>query len=140
MASECVLMIETELPIMMTVADGVGIEKGAILKLTDPMTCAVADGDADIIAGIAAAEKIANDGVVSLAVYRGGFFKGLAGGAVTVGSQIMTYASTGATNELIDGTNAAVGSKGLGLSMEAADDTHTLLFELRPGAAPNVLA
>lgn len=130
MANECTLVVELEPPIPFTVADGTGIEKGAILKLTDPMTASLADGDADVIAGIAAEEKIANDGKTTLGVYRRGIFKGLAGGAVTVGQAINTYAATGATNELI---NASAGHDNqLGHALETAADTETFLFELMP--------
>ena len=132
MASETTLMIATEPPLPFTVADGVGIEKGAILKLTDPMTASLADGDGDIIAGIAASEKIANDGVTKLAVYRRGIFKGLAGAGITVGQALDTHASTGATNEIAP---APVGGDYiLGTSLETADDTHTFLFELNPSS------
>jgi len=62
MALETVLIHELELPVPFTCADGAGIEKGTLLKLTDPMTVALSDGAADIIAGISAEEKIANDG------------------------------------------------------------------------------
>ena len=132
MASECTLLVETHPPIPFTVADGTGIEKGAILKLTDPNTAALADGDDDVIAGIAAEEKIASDGKTILAVYRRGIFKGLAGGAITIGCALGTYASTGATNELH--ALGAAGDNKLGNSMEAADDTHTFRFELDPSS------
>ncbi len=140
MANEAVLMVETELPVMFTCADGVGIEKGAILKLADDMTVSLADGDADVCGGIAAEEKIASDGKTKIAVYRGGIFKVLAGGAVTVGKSVMTYAATGAANELIDGTNAAIAGKTFGIALETVADTNTFLMELRPSAAVNVLA
>ena len=130
MASETTLIVELEPPIMFTCADGTGIEKGAILKLTDPMTASLADGDDDIVAGIAAEEKIANDGKTKIAVYRRGIFKGLAGGAITIGAPLRTYASTGATNEIA--VAAAGHDNQLGHSFEAADDTHTFLFELMP--------
>lgn len=130
MANECTLMIETEVPIPFTCADGTGIEKGAILKLTDPMTVALADGDGDIIAGIAAQEKIANDGNTKIAVYRRGIFKGLAGTAIAVGDPIDTHAATGATNEL---AAAPVNGEHLvGVALETAADTDTFLFELNP--------
>lgn len=58
MAHEAILKFETELPIPFTVANGTGIEKGAVLKLTDPMTAIITSGDEDQIAGIAAEEKI----------------------------------------------------------------------------------
>lgn len=130
MASEATLVIETAPPIPYTCADGTGIEKGAILKLTDPMTASLADGDDDLIAGIAAAEKIANDGNTTIPVYREGFFKVLAGTAISVGEAVNTHASTGATNEVaVAATND---QNVLGLSMETASDTHTFLMELRP--------
>lgn len=130
MASECTLVVETQPPISFTCANGTGIEKGAILKMTDPMTCALADGDDNVIAGIAAEEKIANDGNTRIAVYRRGIFKGLAGGAITLGCALGTFASSGATNELH--ALGAGGDNVLGNSFEAADDTHTFLFELNP--------
>lgn len=131
MALEATLVIETGLPIPFTVADGTGIEKGTILKLTDPMTAAAADGDTDIVAGIAAEEKVANDGKTTLAVYREGIFRGYAGAAgVTVGAGIITDVGTGAANELVD---ADVNSEALvGIAFETATDTQSFLFELRP--------
>jgi len=53
------------------------------------MTAALADGVGDIPAGIAAADKIANDGVTKLAVFRGGIFKVYASGSVTAGDPLM---------------------------------------------------
>ena len=50
MANEATLIVETELPINFTVANATGIEKGALLKITDPMTAALSDGAADRIA------------------------------------------------------------------------------------------
>lgn len=134
MASEATLVIETAPPIPFKCADDTGIEKGAILKLTDPMTCALADGNEDIVAGIAAAEKIASDGNTSIPVYREGIFKVLAGGAITVGQAQATNAgASGATNEVDTATATAVGLKTLGMSLETADDGHTFLMELNPG-------
>ena len=131
MVNECTLHFETEPPIQFTVADGTGIEKGAILKLTDPMTASLADGDADLIAGIAAEEKIANDGRTKLAVYRRGIFRGFAGtGGVTVGLAINVDASTSDSNEIV---NAAAGhDKQLGVSFETATSGESFLFELNP--------
>lgn len=131
MANEATLVIETAPPIPFTCADGTGIEKGAILKLTDPMTASLADGDGDIIAGIAAAEKIANDGNTTIPVYREGIFRVLAGASgITAGVALDTHASTGAANEVapapVNGENV------LGISLETASDTHTFLMELKP--------
>ena len=131
MASECTLVFELEPPIPFTCADGTGIEKGAILKLTDPMTAELADGDGDVIAGIAAEEKIISDGKTKIGVYRRGIFRGLAGTAITgIGSAIDTHAATGATNEIA--ICAAGHDTQLGHALETVADTETFLFELMP--------
>jgi len=135
------LMYELEPPIPFTCADNTGIEKGTLLKLSDPMTVAASDGDTDTIAGVAAEEKIANDGKTKIAVYRRGIFKATAGGNCTVGKTLMSYSSTGDANDVIDGTNAALYSKALGIALETATDGQTLYVELAPGTATvNVLA
>lgn len=130
MANECKLIFETMVPIPFTCADGTGITKGAILKLTDPMTVALADGDGDIVAGIAAESKIASDGKTKIGVYRHGIFRGLAGAGITVGDAIDTHASTGATNELAPAP--VNGEQIVGRALETAADTDTFLFELNP--------
>ena len=89
MANETTLMVETELPVMFKCADGATIEKGAILKLTESMTAIINSGSGDKIAGIAKAEKIANDGITMIPVYLGGIFKGTAGASIGVGIALM---------------------------------------------------
>lgn len=74
MANEAILVVETAPPVAYTVADGAGIEKGTLLKLTDPRTVAAATSDGDAFAGVAAEEKISGDGRTSLAVYEEGHF------------------------------------------------------------------
>jgi hypothetical protein len=131
MADEAVLLIQTEIPIPFTVADGTGIEKGAFLELADLMTAEAAE-TGDYIAGIAASEKIANDGNTQLGIFRGGIFKGTFGGtAVTAGQ---TLALSG-SNKLRLATAADVDSKTIGIAMETAALNETFKFELRPGCA-----
>ena len=129
MANEATLVFQTEQPIPFTVSDSTAITKGAILKLTDPMTAALADGVGDIPAGIAAADKIANDGVTKLAVFRGGIFKVYASGSVTAGDPLMiepvpntNYISKAAVNE----------ETCIGIALETATVGQTYLMELRP--------
>jgi hypothetical protein len=95
MANEAVLIYETSLPIPFTVADGAGIEKGTVCKLSDPMTAAASSADNDVFAGIAAEEKIANDGRTKLGLYTSGIFR-------------MVVSATGSTvgkNQVIKGAN-----------------------------------
>lgn len=134
------LMIELMPPVPFTCADGTGIEKGTLLKITDANTVAASAGDADVIAGVAAAEKIANDGNTTIPVYIMGMFKATAGGNVTVGQSLMSYSSSGDANDLIDSTAAAVGSKSCGIAYETATDGETFKYLLIPGANIGALA
>ena len=59
--------------IQFNVADGTGIAKGAILQLTDNRTAAASAAD-KVVAGIAATEKVASDGQITLGCYTNGIF------------------------------------------------------------------
>jgi len=131
MADECILKVETEIPVTMNATDGVGIEKGAVLKLTNPNTASLSNGDTDACGGIAQSEKIASDGTASVSVYKGGIFEGTAGIAgVTVGSAIITDSSTSGANRLV---NADVNSENIvGRCLQTATSGNRFLFELNP--------
>ncbi len=126
MANEHVLIYETHIPIPFTCADGAGIEKGTLVKMSDPMTVAASAASLDIVGGVTATEKIASDGKTKIAVYRGGIFKAVASGSITVGDPLQ-----------IAGVNiletAAVNTeKIVGISLETCTTTETFLYELRP--------
>lgn len=129
MATPAILIIETELPIMMTCLDNAGIEKGAVLVMASPMTVAANNADDGIFGGIAAEEKIANDGKTKIAVYRGGIFKILAGGAgITVGDNVSLEADHDNTVHLSPGGDSQI----VGIALEDFGDTQYGLVELRP--------
>lgn len=131
MALECTLLWELEPAVPFTCADGTGIEKGALLILTDPMTVATATGDNDEIIGIAGAEKIANNGMVKIPVYLRGIFKGFAGAAgVTAGLSLISDVGTGAPNEMV--VSDAGSESTLGMALETATDTQSFKFLLQP--------
>jgi hypothetical protein len=134
MALETTLVFALEPPVPFTCADNTGIEKGALLMLSDPFTVATTTGDTDAIIGIAAEEKIASDGKVKIPVYLRGIFKGYAGAAgVTVGMAIISDTGTGAANELVV---ADINSEHIvGRALETAADTESFLFLLSPFAA-----
>ena len=122
-----VLMVETELPIMMTCADA-AIPKGTVLKLSTPFTVAASSADNDLFGGIAAEEKISGDGKLQIAVYRGGIFKVEAGaGGVTVGKPVGIVALNNFKN-----TTAGDNDLGynFGVTLETAADTEFFLIEL----------
>ncbi len=124
-----VLMIETELPIMMTCADS-AIPKGTVLKLSNPFTVAATSADNDLFGGIAAEEKISGDGKLMIAVYRHGIFKCEAGSSgVTVGKDVTIEA----LNEFKDFTTLddEVGAK-FGKTLETATNGQFFILELSP--------
>lgn len=131
MALECQIIHELEPAVPMTCANGTAIPKGSVIKITDPNTALITNGDTDPVAGIAAEEKIASDGKTMIGVYRRGIFKGFAGAAgVTAGSSIITDTATGDVNELV---NSDVNSEHVaGRALESATDTQSFLFELNP--------
>jgi len=131
MALETTLVFETAPAIPFTCTDGAGIEKGALLLLSDPFTVATTTGDTDAIIGIAAEEKVASDGKVKIGVYMAGIFKGYAGLAgVVAGMGIISDTGTGAANEMVV---ADVNSEHLiGMALETASDGETFLFQLNP--------
>jgi len=129
MANEHTLMIETELPIPMTCSNTTGIEKGTLLKLTDPFTASASAAAEDIIAGVAAEEKIANNGITKISVYRGGIFKATASGSISVGDALIS-AVPASTNLL---ATAAVNSEDIvGIALETATTGESFLYELKP--------
>ena len=131
MANEAILIIETELPIPMRCADATPIPKGTILKVSDLMVVAPADGANDFVGGIAGTEKIANDGMTAIDVYRGGIFRVKSSGSIAVGDSLGT--TIGLNYVISNRTTARLsGSKVLGTSFEATGDEDTFLMELRP--------
>ena len=83
MANEAVIieLINGGTPVRRTVADGTTISKGTLLKLADPNTASASSANADVFGGIAAADKLANDGSTTLAAWTDGVFDIKAGSA-----------------------------------------------------------
>lgn len=134
MANEAVLIVRTGHPIGMTVADGAAIEKGAVLKMADLTAVAGSSGAEDVVGGIAASEKVADDGKTKLGVYREGIFRVTASGTITVGQAV---SCKGTANLVIASTAGAIGGETLGIAFETAAEGETFLMELRPGCNNN---
>lgn len=138
MANEAVLIFELEPAIPFTCSNSSGIEKGTLMELTDPMTAAANNGDEDILCGISATEKIANDGKTKVSVFRRGIFKMYTSGAITVGQAVASKAAN-----LIKAADATcVGCKILGtaLGTSASTDVESILVDLNIGCGNNVYA
>lgn len=130
MANEAILIFETEPPIPFTCSNTTGIEKGAILKMSDLMTAAASNGAADFVAGVAAEEKIALDGKTKIAVYRRGIFKMFLSGACVVADPLVTDAAPNYVD--YSPTYLLSGSRILGTALETGADTESILVELNP--------
>ena len=130
MAKEAVLVIRQEDPIDFIVDEATGIEKGTLLKMTDPMTAILANGAGDMLAGIAAREKIASDTRTRLSVYRKGIFRMWAGAAIAIGAPVMAEGTT--PNEVITATGKN-GAAVLGVALEAAAGADQLLVAVNVG-------
>lgn len=107
-----------------TVADGAGIEKGTVLKLTDPRTAAASDGAGDVLAGIAAREKVADSGRTRLSIHKKGYFEMKASGAIVLGAPVM---SAGHDNYIKQASSTTSGAAVLGYVEETAGDAETVL-------------
>ena len=92
MANEAVIieLFNGGRPIRYTVADGAGIEKGAIAVLTDPRTVITHAAADTPVVGIVAAEKVASDGATTISVYTDGIFDitAAAAGVAAVGVEV----------------------------------------------------
>lgn len=126
MTSEAVLIYETAPPIPMTCSNTTGIERGALLTLSDPMTAALCTVSNAATAGICAEEKIASDGKTKVPVYREGIFKVTASGAITVGEAVVFTNSNKVAWAGVNAEHVA------GMALETAADTETFLMELKP--------
>ena len=128
MANEAALRDRLGDPIDFTVADGTGIEKGALLTLTDPRT-ASAGTHKTACAGVAAREKVADDGRTQLAVFRTGIFDMVASGAIIAGEGVQ-LAGYNQVIKIAAGTQTASGAFYMGSALETAADGETIQVHL----------
>ena len=128
MANEAVLKIETHIPINFTCSTTVTIEKGAIVKMTDPMTAVLSDGANDIVAGIVQSEKLAADTTQnSVAIFRGGVFRVTVSSSVSAGDPVVTQGNPNVV--ILASTN---NENILGVMLEDGTEGQNKLMELRP--------
>jgi len=75
-------------PVRYTCADGATILKGTLLKLTDNRTAIATSADNDPFCGVAAHEKVANDGATTISAYTCGIFDIKGSAAITAGERV----------------------------------------------------
>jgi len=134
MANEATLKVRFSDPIDFTCADGTGIEKGTLVKLTDPRTVAATSADGDICIGITAREKIASDGRTTVPVFVDGIFDittVASPATITAGHPVKVAGAN-----LIDAaavTTAADFAEIMGRSLEAVTSTVQETVEIKLG-------
>jgi len=96
MANEAVIieLFNGGRPIRYTCADGTGIAKGTLLEMTSDRTVVLATTGTAAFVGIAASEKVANDGSTTISAYTDGIFDLVSdSGTDTVGVMMSTSAA-----------------------------------------------
>lgn len=135
-ASAAVIIERLENPVDFIVADGTGIEKGTLCKMTDPRTAAASDGSGDVCAGIAAREKVASDGRTRLAIYRRGIFDMAASGAINVGQAVQSAGDGWVLAAAATSSGASI----IGHALETAAATEMIEVYLDIGAGSSALS
>ena len=138
MAGEAVLVYELEPPIDFNCIDAINIPKGSLLEMADgaPNLVIVADHDAQIIAGIAAEEKVSGDGKTKISAYLRGVFNVLCEGTINIGEGIQSGVNTGSANAFMVAAVNSNGAKSCGYGMETGGDGETfrVLFHVGNGS------
>ena len=139
MTNEQVLLTQKTFPISMTVADATAIPKGTVLKIADPNTASASSAAQDLIAGIAYADKIANDGCTQLAVLSGpgDELRAVASGSITAGDALVSAVSATSPSNMLSSAKAILnlsGSRIIGYSKETATAGETFKYVLNISA------
>jgi len=134
MANEAAIRVRIDNPLPFTVADGTGIEKGAVLELSGDKTAILSSGAEDKIAGILAREKVASDGRTEMGVFRRGWFDMVCSGAVLLGEAV---SSMGHDNYIHKAPVTASGACILGHALETGSDAERILIDVNVGAGGN---
>lgn len=137
MTNEAVMIFELEPAIPFTVAEDAGIEKGTLLKMTTDQTAVINSGGGDVLAGIAASEKISGDGKIKLGVYRRGIFRLLASGSITVGDAV---ASGATANTIYTAPVTFKSGSILGHALETVTNAQTIRIAVNVGAGGNQIS
>jgi hypothetical protein len=128
-------------PIDFEVPDSISVEKGTLMQLYTARACSGAVTIDVPIAGIAAREKIANDGRTQLACWVGPLIaRGKASGAMTVGWPIKCNSDATWPNYIGVAKPAAAvsGACVIGYSLSTAADQGTFDFMFNVGSGGNV--
>ena len=111
-------------PIRFAVQDAVAIEKGSLLELDADRRVIVATTDNAPFVGIAAAEKVANDGALTISAYTDGIFDILSDSGTDVRGSLMAVSAADNVIQTADATDLLQGSY-VGHYLEAGSNAGT---------------
>ncbi|MDD5051009.1 MAG: hypothetical protein PHV93_04725 [Candidatus Pacebacteria bacterium] len=117
-------------PIRYTVDNATAVAKGTIMKITDPRTAAATTAADEPVAGIAASEKVANDGSTTLALYTNGIFdlKDANAGGCTCGAMV----AIGGANLIDDAdANDLLQNSTVGYALETAAGAEVIAVRVK---------
>lgn len=116
-------------PVKYNVLDNVGIAKGALMYLSaDARTAAASTAEGQSFVGIAVAEKVADDGSTTLAVYTNGIFDLVATTSMTLGTMCKLAGAN--IIETADEAGANATAEHVGLVLETAAGSETIQIKV----------
>lgn len=111
-------------PVRYAIGNAVAVEKGTLMKMSGARACAVALADNDLFAGIAAEEKVANDGATSIGLWTKGIFDlKTNANSIAVGERVKLSGANCVDLANDDTIANAQEIVGVALESAAADDT-----------------
>jgi len=116
-------------PVRYTVADGTFIPKGSLMYLSGDRTITISSAQGQIFVGIAATEKVANDGSTTLAVYTNGIFDLLDSGSGMTLGDVCKLAGVN-TVSTSDEAGALATHEHVGLVLEEATAAETVAVRI----------
>jgi len=126
MANEAVIieLFNGGRPIRFTCANATGILKGTLLELSADRTVIANTNDNAPVVGIAAHEKVANDGATTISAYTDGIFDMLSDTGTDVVGTLMANSATENTIQTADAADLLQGSW-IGYYLEAGTNAGT---------------
>lgn len=119
-------------PTSFTVADGTAIPKGTLLALTDPRTAIKNTASGSVLAGIAARDKVASDGLTEMPVFTDGIFDMLCSGSVTLGEAVI--GASASDDAVMAAVATDTGRAILGTALETGSNAEIFQIEVNVGA------
>ena len=126
-------------PIGFICADGTAITKGQLLKLTSPQTAIISSAVNEMIAGIAARDKVASDGRTQIAVFREGVFLMYCSGTVAIGDPIVSAATGTYPNYVQSATTLTSGAVLIGTALMSGTNGQQIRIQLSCGSGGGAL-